>query len=286
MAGDKLYKFAYVGIVGRANAGKSSLLNQILGQKIAIMSNKPQTTRNNILGIYTTEKEQLVFVDTPGIHKSATALDKYMMKNVRTTLESVDIILYLVDSSIKTDDEEKQYIQKLKDEGKEVIVVLTKSDKKQNSDLLADIKISINDKKTIDNILNLVLSKIDGTEDKNFMYDEDEITDKSVKFVVAEYIREAILKRFSQEIPHGIAVEILQFDEESEVVNIMADIICERNSHKGMIIGKGGKMLKEIGKQARLDSENLLQKKVYLKLFVKVEEDWRNKPNKLTGLGY
>lgn len=286
MAGDKLYKFAYVGIIGRANAGKSSLLNQILGQKIAIMSNKPQTTRNNILGIYTTEKEQLVFVDTPGIHKSTTALDKYMMKNVRTTLESVDIILYLVDSSIKTDDDEKQYIQKLKDEGKEIIVVLTKSDKKQNSDLSADIKISINDKNTIDNLLNLILSKIEGTKDKKFMYDEDEITDKSVKFVVAEYIREAILKRFSQEIPHGIAVEILQFDEEGEVVNIMADIICERNSHKGMIIGKGGQMLKEIGKQARLDSENLLQKKVYLKLFVKVEEDWRNKPNKLTGLGY
>lgn len=286
MAGDKLYRFAYVGIIGRANAGKSSLLNQILGQKIAIMSNKPQTTRNNILGIYTTEQEQLVFVDTPGIHKSATALDKYMMKNVRTTLESVDIILYLVDSSIKTDDDEKQYIQKLKNEGKEVIVVLTKCDKKQNSDLIADIKISINDKNTIDNLLNLILSKIEGTKDKNFMYDEDEITDKSVKFVVAEYIREAILKRFSQEIPHGIAVEILQFDEDGEVVNIMADIVCERNSHKGMIIGKGGQMLKEIGKQARLDSENLLQKKVYLKLFVKVEEDWRNKPNKLTGLGY
>ena len=283
---DKMYKFGYVGIIGRANAGKSTLLNALVGSKIAITSNKPQTTRGNILGIYTTETEQLVFVDTPGIHRSANHLDRHMMKSVRSTLEGVDVVLYLLDSSIKTDDEEKAYIEKLKTEGKNIIVVLSKCDKKRESDFVADVEISVNDLESLKNLMILLLSKIEGREERFFMYDDDEITDKSVKFIVAEYIREATLKNLEQEIPHGIAVEITEFHETDVMARISADIICERQSHKGMVIGKGGSMLKKIGKQARLESEKLLQKQVYLNLFVKVIEDWRNKPNKFANLGY
>ncbi len=281
-----MYKFAYVGIIGRANAGKSTLLNTLIGEKIAITSNKPQTTRNNIFGIYTTESEQLVFVDTPGIHRSANHLDKYMMKNVRSALEGVDVVLYLVDSSISTEEEEKLYIEKLKDEGKNIIVVMTKVDKKRVSALEGDIEISVNNVESIKHLMEKILEKVEPTEKKNFLFAEDEITDKSVKFIIGEYIREATLKNLGEEIPHGIAVEITTFKEKTNIVSISADIICERPTHKGMVIGKGGAMLKKIGKQAREDAENLLQKKVFLELFVKVEEDWRNKPNKFSGLGY
>ena len=281
-----MYKFAYVGIIGRANAGKSTLLNTLIGAKIAITSSKPQTTRNNIFGIYTTEKEQLVFVDTPGIHRSANHLDKYMMKNVRSALEGVDVVLYLVDSSLPTEEEEKAYIEKLKAEDKNLIVVHTKCDKKQVSDIESDIKISVNDLESVKRLMTKILERVEGTEEKNFLFAEDEITDKSVRFIIAEYIREATLKNLGEEIPHGIAVEITTFKEKAAIVSISADIICERQTHKGMIIGKGGAKLKKIGAQARLDAEKLLDKKVFLELFVKVVEDWRNKPNKFSGFGY
>ncbi len=281
-----MYKFAYVGIIGRANAGKSTLLNTLIGAKIAITSSKPQTTRNNIFGIYTTEKEQLVFVDTPGIHRSANHLDKHMMKNVRSALEGVDVVLYLVDGAIPTDDEEKQYIEKLKNEDKNLIVVRTKSDKKKVSDVESDIEISVNDIDSVKKLMSKILERVEATEEKNFLFGDDEITDKSVRFIVAEYIREATLKNLGDEIPHGIAVDITQFKERTTIVSISADIVCERQTHKGMIIGKGGAKLKKIGAQARQDAEKLLDKKVFLELFVKVEEDWRNKPNKFSGFGY
>ncbi len=281
-----MFKFAYVGIIGRANAGKSTLLNAIIGQKIAITSSKPQTTRNNINGIYTKDNSQLVFVDTPGIHRSSNHLDKHMMKNVRSALEGVDVVLYLVDSSIPTEEEEKNYIKKLKDEEKNIIVVLTKTDKKKVSDLTADIEISAHNKDDISKLIEMILDRVDATEEKYFIYDEDEITDKSVRFIVGEYIREATLKNLNQEIPHGVAVEVIDFVEKRGVISISADIICERETHKGMIIGKRGLMLKRIGEEARKDAEELMQKKVFLKLFVKVESDWRNKPNKFSNFGY
>ena len=281
-----MYKFAYVGIIGRANAGKSTLLNAIIGQKIAITSSKPQTTRNNINGIYTKDNAQLVFVDTPGIHRSSNHLDKHMMKNVRSALEGVDVVLYLVDGSISTEEEEKQYIQKLKDEEKNIIVVLTKCDKKKVSDLVADVEISSHNLKDVSKILDMILDRVEATEEKYFVYDENEITDKSVRFIIGEYIREATLKNLNQEIPHGVAVEVIEFIEKRGVISISADIICERETHKGMIIGKRGMMLKKIGEEARKDAEELMQTKVYLKLFVKVESDWRNKPNKFSSFGY
>jgi len=281
-----MYKFAYVGIVGRANAGKSTLLNAIIGQKIAITSSKPQTTRNNINGIYTKDNSQLVFVDTPGIHRSSNHLDKHMMKNVRSALEGVDVVLYLVDCSVPTDEEEKNYIQKLKDEEKNIIVVLTKCDKKRASDLKADVEISAHNQADVSKLIEMILDKVEATDEKYFLYEEDEITDKSVRFLVGEYIREATLKNLNQEIPHGVAVEVIEFVEKRGVISISADIICERETHKGMIIGKRGLMLKKIGEQARKDAEELMQTKVFLKLFVKVENDWRNKPNKFSSFGY
>jgi len=281
-----MYKFAYVGIIGRANAGKSTLLNTLIGAKIAITSSKPQTTRNNIFGIYTTENEQLVFVDSPGSHRSANHLDKHMMKNVRSALEGVDVVLYLVDGSIPTEDEEKLYIEKLKNEDKNLIVVRTKSDKKRISDVESDVEISIHDIESVKNLMTKILERVEPTQEKNFLFGDDEITDKSVRFIVAEYIREAVLKNLGDEIPHGVAVDITQFKERTSLVAISADIVCERQTHKGMIIGKGGAKLKKIGAQARQDAEKLLDKKVFLELFVKVEEDWRNKPNEFSGFGY
>ena len=280
------FRFGYIGIVGRANAGKSSLMNSFLGEKIAIVSSKPQTTRNNILGIYTTEFSQLIFVDTPGIHRSANHLDKFMMKNVRSAIEGVDVVLYLIDSSKPIDEEEKKYIQKLKDEEKSIVTVLTKCDKKQVCDFDADVKISIYNEESLRKLLDLILGKLTPSDNKNFLYAEDELTDKSVKFIVAEYIREASLNLLSEEIPHGIMVDITSFEENPGVVKISADIICERETHKGIVIGKRGEMLKKIGKQAREDAEKLLESKVFLSLFVKVEENWRNRPDKFNSLGY
>jgi len=283
---EEKYRCGYVGLFGRANAGKSSLMNSFLGQKIAIVSSKPQTTRDNIMGIYTTQNNQLVFVDTPGIHRSANHLDKYMMKNVRAAVEGVDVVLYLIDSSKRIDEEEKKYIQKLKDEEKNLITVLTKCDKKQVCDFDADIKVSVGDAKSLDALLKLILSKIKPSKQKNFIFEEDELSDKSIKFIVGEYIREAALLFLSDEIPHGVAVDITSFDERNDMIKISADIVCERETHKGIIIGKGGETLRKIGKQAREEAERLLQTKVFLKLFVKVEKDWRNRPDKFSSLGY
>lgn len=281
-----MYKFGYIGLVGRANAGKSTLLNALIGEKIAITSNKPQTTRNNSVGVLTLGNVQYAFVDTPGIHKSANHLDKYMMKYVRSAIEGVDVVLYLVDSSVETEIEEKNYIDKLKSDGKNIIVVHTKCDKKLVSDVQPDIKVSMSDKDCLKKLLDMIADRLSGSEEKNFVFEEDEITDKSVRFLVGEYVREAVLKNLGQEIPHGVAVEIIAYEDKPSAVMVTADIICERENHKGMIIGKGGAKLKKIGEEARKDAERLLQKKVFLKLFVKVEEDWRNKPNKFSSLGY
>ena len=281
-----MYTCGYVGIVGRANAGKSTLLNSLIGEKVAIVSNKPQTTRNNILGIRTEGKSQIIFVDTPGIHHSKNKLDRYMMKNVRNALAGVDLILYLVDSSKGIDQEERDYIEKLKSEACQILVVLTKNDKPCKNDIKGDYSISSITGTNLDILLKAIIEKLPKSNKKNFIFDEDLYTDKSVKFLVAEYIRESALKRLNKEIPHGIAVDITRFDERDDVAIIEGDVICERDSHKGIIIGRGGQTLKKIGEDARKQAEDLLQKKVMLKLFVKVEKDWRDKQNQLTTFGY
>ena len=293
------YQSGYISLVGRANAGKSSLINALIGEKVAIVSPKPQTTRNNIMGILTKENYQLVFVDTPGIHISKNALDKYMMKNVRNAIGGSDIIVYLIDGSKKLSDEEVDYIRNLVEKEYSVIVAITKVDLlnyEKVYPMLAKlsavqgvkeiIPLSSLAKRNLDVLIRALLKLVPESDEKNFLYAEDEYTDKSVRFIVAEIIREKALYIYNEEIPHGIALEVIKFDEKENLVNIDVDIICERDSHKSIIIGKGGSYIKKLGEESRKEIESFLQKKVMLKLFVKLEKDWRNKPRNLTEFGY
>ena len=278
-----MFKAGYVALVGKPNAGKSSLLNAIIGQKVAIVSSKPQTTRDNILGILTTDDYQLVFVDTPGVHHSKNLLDKSMMKNVRSALAGVDLVVYLVDGTKMPDQEEIDYISHI--EG-DKLVVKTKTDLGKMQSFDCDLAVSSKNGENIDVLLQEILKFMPEYEEKFYLYDPDYYTDKSVKFLIAEQIREKALELLNQEVPHGIAVEIIRFYEEENIVYIDADIVCEQDRHKGMIIGKGGATLKQIGVETRAFAKELLGKNVMLKLFVKVEKDWRNKPQKVKNLGY
>lgn len=280
-----MYKFGYVAILGKPNAGKSTLINYLVGIKLAIVSQKPQTTRDNILGIYTSKNSQLVFIDTPGIHKATSHLDKFMMKNVRTAKAGADVVLYLLDSSIAPDPDEIEHIEKMKADGINLVVAGSKLDKKK-VDFDCDVCFSALTGENIPLLIEKILKFIPSSKTKNFLYDADEVTDKSVKFIISEYIRESALKQLKKEIPHGIAVVVTKFEETPKIANIEAEIVCEKPNHKGIIIGKGGATLKAIGIESRTNAEQLLGKKVMLSLFVKVEEGWKDKPNKLTGLGY
>ena len=278
-----MFKAGFVALIGRPNAGKSSLVNALVGEKVAITSSKPQTTRENILGIVNGEDFQVVLVDTPGVHHSKNALDRTMMKNVRSAIAGVDLIIYLVDGSKSPDGEEIEYIEHLPEPK---IVVKTKCDlpKRQNFD--CDIEVSARAKTNLDKLLKMILEHLPEYESPHYIYDPDFYTDKSTKFLIAEEIREKALEMLHQEVPHGIAVEIIRFFEDEKAVCIDADIICEAERHKGMIIGKGGSVLKEIGSTVRKYAQQLLGKKVVLKLFVKVEKNWRDRPDKIKSLGY
>lgn len=281
-----MYSFGYVGIIGRPNAGKSTLVNALVGEKVAIVSSKPQTTRDSIIGIMNGENYQVVLVDTPGVHHSKNKLDKFMIKNVRGVLASVDVIVYLVDSSAPFDDEEREYIEKLKGMDTKLFIVKTKQDKPDKCGIESDFYISSLTRHGVDELKNAIIEALPKSEIKNFLYDEEYYTDKSLRFIVGEQIREKCLNHFKHEIPHGIAIDITRYDERADLTVIEADIICERASHKGIIIGKGGQTLKQIGSEAREDIENIVGQKVMLKLFVKVEENWRDNPEKLKGFGY
>lgn len=278
-----MYSFGYVAVVGKPNAGKSSLINALVGEKVAIVSPKPQTTRDNILGIMNGKDYQIVFVDTPGVHRSKNQLDKSMMKNVRSALAGVDLVLYLADGTKSFDEEEQNYFNHLQTEH---YLVKTKIDKKNILDFKSDFEVSAMTGKNLDKLKDFLIEKMPKSEVKNFAYESDYYTDKSVKFIIGEQIREEALNLFDQEIPHGIAVEIIRFDEGEKIITIEADIVCEQERHKGIVIGKGGKNLKYIGQKVREFAEDLLGQKVMLTLYVRVEKDWRNKPNKLKNLGY
>ena len=289
-------KAGYVSIIGRTNAGKSTLLNKLIGQKISIVSPKKQTTRENILGILTKGNTQIIFVDTPGIHRSKNALDKAMNKEVRAASEGVDAIIYLIDITKKIEGEEISYLEKLIEkntelvDGKKVLttpifIVLSKTDaismekaypevqklnKLENVEILP---ISTFKNRNLDLLVDKVIEVLPQAE--YFLFEEDEITDKSMKFLVGEIIREKALYLLNEEIPHGIAVVVTSFDEENG--EISADIVCEKDSHKGIILGHRGEMIKKIGMNARKSIEYLLDQKINLKLFVRVERDWRSK---------
>ena len=285
-----LYKTGNIAIIGKTNAGKSTLINTLVGEKVAIVSPKTQTTRDNILGILTEEFYQLVFIDTPGIHKSLNNLDRKMNKNVRSAISSVDIILYLLDASKKVSQDEIDYITHIKQVP--VILALSKADLVNQSKVLelinlfkkaknihAIIPISSKEERNLDVLISEILANIEGTEEKVFYFDDDEYTDKSVKFMISEIIREKALLALQEEIPHGIAVNIPVFNEDEKIVNIQADIICEKDSHKNIIIGKGGAKIKEISSRARIEIEEFLGKKVMLQTWVKVVKNWRNRVN-------
>lgn len=274
-------KCGYVAVLGQPNAGKSSLVNYLVGEEVAIVSHRRQTTRNSILGIKNGEidgeKYQAIFVDTPGIHHSKNQLDKYMMKNVRSAIAGADVVLYLFDGSVEMDDEELDYIKMLQEKCEKLILVKTKNDKKQAQNSLnfeKNIEISVKTGKNVDLLMKNIANLLPENQP---IYDEDLYTDKSISFLISEKIRGYLLNNLDKEIPHGVAVVVTKFSEDDNLVQIDADIICEREQHKGIIIGKGGKVLKNLGQEIRKYVEQLLQKKCVLKLFVRVEQDWRNK---------
>lgn len=278
-----MFYSGYVALVGKPNAGKSSLVNALVGEKVAIISKKPQTTRDNIIGIYNDEDSQIIFVDTPGVHHSKNLLDKSMMKNVRSALAGVDLVLYLIDGTTTPDQEELDYIEHIQ---ANKLVVRTKIDLPNQKEFKENIKVSSINGENIGELISQIKGFLNKTEEPYYIYPPDYYTDKSIKFIIAEELREKALNNLEREIPHGVAVEIIRFFEEENIVYIDADIICEQDSHKGIIIGKGGQMLKKIASQTREFAEKLLDKKVMLKVFVKVEKDWRNKPQKIKNLGY
>lgn len=292
------FKSGFVSLVGRPNVGKSTLLNQVIGQKIAIMSDKPQTTRNKIHGVYTTERGQIVFIDTPGIHKPKTKLGDIMVSSAISTLNEVDVILFLVDVKEGYGAGDQYIIERLKQVKTPVYLILNKIDQVSPEDLLPIIDqyrklypfqeiipisalLGNNVPTLIEQIFNLL------PEGPQY-YPTDQVTDHPERFIVAELIREKILELTREEIPHSVAVEIEQMKarEHSETIYVSAVIYTERDSQKRIIIGKEGSVLKEVGRRARADIEKLLGSKIFLELWVKVKKDWRNKLGYLRNFGY
>jgi GTP-binding protein Era len=291
------FKSGFVSIIGRPNVGKSTLMNHIIGQKIAIMSDKPQTTRNKIHGVYTSDDGQIVFLDTPGIHKPNSKLGDYMMKVAHSTLGEVDAILFLVDVSEGIGGGDRYIIEQLKPITTPVILVLNKIDRIHPDELFAIITtykdlysfaeiVPISALKG-NNVTTLLEQIVRYLPEGPQYYPADQVTDHPEQFVCAELIREKILHLTREEIPHSIAVQIEDMKVESNgLVRISAVIFVERDSQKGIIIGKQGTLLKEIGQKARQDIEALLGSKVFLELWVKVKKDWRNQERVLKDLGF
>ena len=292
-----MFKFGYVGVVGNTNAGKSTLVNALVGEKVSIVSPKKQTTRNNIMGILTKDNYQLVFVDTPGLHRSKNKLDRYMMKNVRNVVAGVDVILYVVDGT-RFKEEENDYIKKLTDTAP-TIVGISKVDAGsyekiypimsslgKNKYIKAIIPFSSYKNRNLDEVIKEILKILPEQDTKNFEFDEDMYTDKSVRFMAAEIIREKALLLLNEELPHGLAINVTKFDEQENIAYIDVDIICERESHKSIVIGKHGSKIKEIATRARADIEEMLGKKVMLECFVKVRKNWRDVESEIEDLGY
>lgn len=266
-------KCGYVAVLGRPNAGKSSLINRIVGEDVAIVTKRQQTTRNNILGIANGEGYQIIFIDTPGIHHSKNKLDRFMMKNVRSALSTADVVVYLIDASKDVDDEERDYIRMLSGKAEKLIVVLNKVDKKLVADIDADIKISVLENINIDNLISKIVELL---PKNNMIYGEDEYTDKSINFLICEHIRGLLLEKIDNEIPHGVAVVVDSMNEQKDKVFLDISIIVEKERHKGIVIGKKGALIKELGIRAREYAERLFDKQVVLHLFVKVDENWRD----------
>lgn len=294
----KIYKSGFVTLIGRPNVGKSTLMNQIIGQKIAITSDKPQTTRNRIQTVYTCEEGQIIFVDTPGIHKAKNKLGEYMVSVAERTLNEVDIVLWLVEPSTFIGAGERHIAEQLNRVKTPVILVINKIDTVKKEEILKFIEAY----RDIYNFAEIIPTSAINGENKEALlkeifhylpegpqfYDEDTITDQPERQIVSELIREKALRLLNEEIPHGIAVSIESMKERKQgnIVDIDATIVCERDSHKGIIIGKKGAMLKKIGTNARVEIENLLDMQVNLQLWVKVKKDWRDSDFLMKNYGY
>ena len=290
------YRSGFVTLIGRPNVGKSTLMNKLIGQKIAITSNKPQTTRNRIQTVLTTEEGQIVFVDTPGIHKAKNKLGEYMVHVAERTLNEVDVVLWLVEPSTFIGAGERHIIEQLKRVTTPVVLVINKVDMVKKEEVLTFIDayrkeydfaeivpVSARTGENTDELVKVILKYLPyGPQ----FYDEDTITDQPERQIVAEIIREKALHSLNEEIPHGIAVAIDRMKMQRKVMHIDATIICERDSHKGIIIGKGGAMLKKIGSNARFEIEKLLEGKVNLRLWVKVRKGWRDSDIQMKNFGY
>lgn len=291
------FKSGFVAIIGRPNVGKSTFMNKVLGQKVAIMSDKAQTTRNKVQGVLTTEQSQIIFIDTPGIHKPKHMLGDYMMKVAKNTLREVDAIMFMVNVEESIGRGDEFIIELLKNNRTPIFLVLNKIDKIHPDELIKEIEkykdllpfaeivpISALQGNNVDHLVQV----IEGYMPEGPMYyPKDQISDHPEEFIVAELIREKALHLTSQEIPHAIGVQVEKMVKETEErVHIEATIYIERESQKGIVIGKQGSMLKKIGQLARKDIEMLLGSKVYLELWVKVQKDWRNKPNFIRQIGY
>ena len=291
------YKAGFVSIIGRPNVGKSTLMNNIIGQKIAITSNKPQTTRNRIRTVYTCDKGQIVFVDTPGIHKSKNKLGDYMVSVARKSIVDVDAVILIVEPTTYIGAGELSIIEELK-KAKDVAVflVINKMDTIKKDEVLSVIdtyskqmefaEIIPVSAKTGKGVQELIDCLLDYLPEGDAFFDEDTITDQPERQIVAELIREKALWCLEDEIPHGIAVTIESMNFDKKLCSIDATIVCERESHKGIIIGKGGSMLKKIGSLARPDIEDMLEMKVFLQLWVKVRKDWRDSDLLMKNYGY
>ncbi|MDW2799327.1 GTPase Era [Clostridium boliviensis] len=295
---DHNYKSGFVSLIGRPNVGKSTLMNHLIGQKIAITSDKPQTTRNKIQTVYTDDRGQIIFHDTPGIHKAKNKLGEYMVNVAEHTLKEVDVVLWLVEPSTFIGAGEQHIAEQLNQVKTPVILVINKIDTVKNQE---EILTFINAYKDICKFAEIV--PVSALKDKNTdlmleliykylpegpqYYDEDTVTDQPMRQISAELIREKALRLLNDEIPHGIAVTVEKMKErDNGIMDIEANIVCERESHKGIVIGKGGSMLKKIGSAARREIENQLEMKVNLQLWVKVRKEWRDSELYMKNYGY
>lgn len=296
MQENKQYKSGFAALIGRPNVGKSTLMNCLIGQKIAITSKKPQTTRNKIQTVYTSDEGQIVFVDTPGIHKAKNKLGDYMVNVAEHSLKEVDVVLWLVEPTDYIGAGEQHIVEQLSKVKVPVILVVNKIDTVKREQLLVYIDAY---RKLMDfaEIVPVSALKDDNTDTLIKLitkylpygpafYDEDTITDQPMRQIVAELIREKVLRSIDEEIPHGVAVTIESMKFSKKIVDIDATIICEKDSHKGIIIGKGGAMLKKIGSLARPEIEDLLEQHVNLQLWVKVKKDWRDSDYLIKNFGY
>ena len=292
-------KCGFVCILGKPNAGKSSLINCLINEKVSIVSPKPQTTRNNILGIFNDDNSQIVFVDTPGLNVKGTGLDGFMQKSIKGAVEGTNVVLLCVDITKGITKKEFEIIDNYSNKKIPVVLAITKIDLVGNDEVfkfLNDnqelsskcemVPVTSLKHKNLNELISVIKKYLPDVESEDRFYDLDEYTDKSINFIVAELIRETALYKLEHEIPHGIAVVIESFSEEENITNIDALIVCDKDSHKAIILGKGGNMLKTIGHDSRVKIQKLLQKKVNLNLFVKVKPNWKNNLEFLDSLGY